>query len=85
MEKQNSRFNRKQNKRVKEVQRIQSNAFNSEHSHSLTFQQGLSILLRSQELKAEQEGITAEQKAFEIEESWRQRRAQFNPTPQFRR
>jgi hypothetical protein len=78
MNNQNKLNNRKQSKRNKEVDRIQSVAFNSRISRSLTFQQAFSILLRSQELKAEQEGITAEQKAFEIDESWRQRRAQLN-------
>jgi hypothetical protein len=72
---------RKQIKTIRSVEAIQRNARESKThgvSKTLTFQQGLSVLLRSQELKAEQEGITAEQKVFQIDECYRLRRAQLN-------
>ena len=80
MEKQN-RTNKKQSKCIKDIERIQSVAFNARAlgsvSKCLTFQQAFIILLRSQELVSETEGITHEEKARQIDECWRQKREQF--------
>ena len=88
MEKQ-SRPNKKQSKRIKDIERIQSVAFNARArgsiSKNLTFQQALSILLRSQELISETEGITHEEKARQIDECWRQKREQLKPAQNMRR
>ena len=77
-EEEQPRLTKRQLKRIQAVEQIQSNALEAGESNmvsrSLTFQQGLSILLRSQQLAAEGGAIDPAEKAKQIDYCWRIRR-----------
>lgn len=77
-EEEKPRLTKRQLKRIQAVEQIQATALEAPEanrvSKSLTFQQGLSILLRSQQLIAEGEGINPAEKAKQIDYCWRIRR-----------
>lgn len=77
-EEEKPRLTKRQLKRIRMVEEILATAleapFENRVPRSLTFQQGLSILLRSQQLNTESEGISPAEKARQIDYCWRTRR-----------
>ena len=75
---QRPRLNKRQLRRIQAVERIQSTALETTTPNrvakALTFQQGLSVLLRSQQLSEENGGLDPEIKAKQIDACWRIRR-----------
>lgn len=77
-EEEKPRLTKRQLKRIKMVEEILTVASETSGgnrvSRALTFQQGLSILLRSQQLVTEAEGINPAEKARQIDYCWKTRR-----------
>ena len=77
-EEEQPRLTKRQLERIRAVEEIMAVALEAPTanrvSRALTFQQGLSILLRSQQPYSESEGIDPVEKARQINTCWRMRR-----------